>query len=335
MASRRPLPNSECEWSTETLGPDGTSTARSKGSIVGSSPLIRRAVSLIERLAATNLSILLVGATGTGKELFAQEIHRLSGRTGKLVDVNCGALPAELVEGELFGFRRGSFTGAVGESGGLVSEAGGGTLFLDELSTLPAPAQVKLLRVLETHQVRRVGDTTGRAVDFRVVGAVHEDLGLAVKRGEFRQDLFQRLAGLVISLPPLSERQEDIYPLAERFAAAMGRRLGPGVEAVLRRHRWVGNVRELRASIERSAFLSSAVELPPAVIAESIHLGSVPCAEELTLRLASERERLVQAMRESEGDTAEAAAKLGVSRSTVYRRLRAHGLAQPWISGAL
>ncbi|HSM18724.1 MAG TPA: sigma 54-interacting transcriptional regulator, partial [Gemmatimonadales bacterium] len=234
-----------------------------------------------------------------------------------------------------FGFRRGSFTGAVGESGGLVSEAGGGTLFLDELSTLPAPAQVKLLRVLETHQVRRVGDTTGRAVDFRVVGAVHEDLGLAVKRGEFRQDLFQRLAGLVISLPPLSERQEDIYPLAERFAAAMGRRLGPGVEAVLRRHRWVGNVRELRASIERSAFLSSAVELPPAVIAESIHLGSVPCAEELTLRLESERERLVQAMRESEGDPAEAAAKLGVSRSTVYRRLRAHGLAQPWISGAL
>src|SRR2546429_2972043 len=221
--------------------------------IVGVSPAIRHAVIVAERYARTNLPVLLVGATGTGKELFAQHIHNRSGRPGPLVDVNCCALPREMVESLLFGHRRGAFTGAIDSVVGHVERSDRGTLFLDELGSLAPDAQGKLLRVLETGDVQPLGSSTKRRVDLRVVSAAQDDIRDALKNGRFRRDLFQRLAGVVIDLPPLVERMEDVVLIAEHVAEANGKTLDPGVRSVLEHHSWPGNVRELRFVIERAS----------------------------------------------------------------------------------
>src|SRR3989442_1251533 len=212
--------------------------------IVGVSPAIRRGLVVAERYARTRLPILLVGATGTGKELFAKHIHVLSGRPGQLVDVNCCALPRDMVESLLFGHRRGAFTGAVESTVGYVERSDGGTLFLDELQSLAFEAQGKLLRVLESGEVGRLGAGTTQRVDLRLVGAVQDDINDAVEGGRFRRDLFQRAAGVVIELAPLAARPEDVVPLAEHFAGLQGRRLEPGVEHRLLNYSWPRNGRE-------------------------------------------------------------------------------------------
>ena len=181
--------------------------------IIGESPAIRRALALAERYARSRLPILLVGPTGTGKELFAHHIHERSGQPGPLVEVNCCALPRDMVESLLFGHRRGAFTGAIESTVGYVERSDGGTLFLDELESLAFEAQGKLLRVLETGDVERLGIGAKRHVDLRVVSAVQDDISGAVDGGRFRRDLFQRVAGVVIKLPPLSTRPEDVVPL--------------------------------------------------------------------------------------------------------------------------
>jgi len=220
--------------------------------IVGVSPAIRRGLVVAERYARTRLPILLVGATGTGKELFAEHIHERSGRPGPLVDVNCCALPRDMVESLLFGHRRGAFTGAVDSTVGHVERSDGGTLFLDELASLVPDAQGKLLRVLESGETQPLGAATKRRVDLRVICAVQDDIWTALDAGRFRRDLFQRVAGVVIELPPLAARPEDIVPLAEHFANLQGRRLEGGVDSVLVNYPWPGNVRELRMAIERA-----------------------------------------------------------------------------------
>ena len=301
--------------------------AQRESPIIGRTPAIQRAAALAERFAPTDVPILLIGATGTGKELFAECIHEWSGRRGELVDVNCGALPKEMVESLLFGHRRGAFTGAVDGVEGLIAAADGGTLFLDELSSLPVEAQVKLLRVLETGEVRRVGDTGKRRIRFRVVAAVQEDFDTRVLRGEFRLDLYQRVAGVVLRLPPLAERAEDAWDLCQHFAVQRGLSLAPEVRTVVERYSWPTNVRELRAAVERAGFLAGGGHVDAPAMLEAIELGAPPmpaiAGEDPT---DTRKVALLELMKRHRGDVAAAASELGLSRSALYRRLKGAGL---------
>jgi len=307
--------------------------------IVGVSRAMKRASKLVERFAPSALPILLVGATGTGKELFARHIHRLSRRRGPLVDVNCGALPQEIAESLLFGHRRGAFTGAVESVVGHLERADRGTLFLDEVLHLSVPAQVKLLRALETGEVQPLGAGLKLPVDFRVVSAAQEDTPERLHRGLFRHDLFQRLAGVVIDLPVLSDRPEDIMPLARHFATLQRQTLAAGSEEVLESHSWPGNVRELRLAIERAACLVKNGTLPPDALRRAIALGMPkdrrsPRRQSSEGRRASDRHANVSpdvkhqlAVFESHGrDARRAAAELQISLSTFYARLKRAGL---------
>lgn len=295
--------------------------------IVGVSVAIRRAVALAMRFAPTDLPILLVGPTGSGKELFAAQIHRWSRRPGPWVDVNAGALPREMVESLLFGHRRGAFTGAIQASEGLLAAAGPGTLFLDELTSLPSEGQAKLLRALETGQVRPLGETTNRPIRCRFVAAVQDDLTTRIQRGEFRNDLYQRLAGLVIRLPGLAERPEDIVPLARSFAEERGRSLDTEAAGLLAGRPWPGNVRELRATVHRAVLLCDGPTLPTSALHEAIELhapGSPSPAPRPIDPGASHP--LVELCRSHDWDVGRAAASIGLGRSTLYRRLRASGI---------
>lgn len=294
-----------------------------EGGIVGRSTGIQRAVGLARRFAPTPLSVLIVGATGTGKELLAQAVHAWSGRPGPLVDVDCGALPRDLVDGILFGHRRGAFTGAVETVQGLVEYADRGTLFLDELGSLSLEAQAKLLRVLETSEVRRLGDLAKRAVDFRVVAALQDEPIQLVRAGRLRADLAHRLAGVRISLPPLASRGNDVIALAESFAAELGRWLDPGAGEVLLRHGWPGNIRELRAAVSRSACLSSDPVLSAAAIAEAIGLG---VAWQTPAEAGSPAADLLAACKAHQYDPHAIARSLGVRRTKLYQLLREAGI---------
>jgi len=298
--------------------------------IVGVSPAIRRALVLAERYARTRLPILLVGATGTGKELFAEHIHVRSGRPGPLVDVNCSALPRDMVESLFFGHRRGAFTGAVESSVGHLERSDGGTLFLDELASLVPEAQGKLLRVLESGEVQPLGAAGKRRVDLRVICAVQDDIWTALDRGRFRRDLFQRVAGVVIELPSLAARPEDIIPLAEHFAKQQGRRLEGGVEGILLNYTWPGNVRELRMAIERAGGLVEDGTLPPRAVAEAITLGGPgPCTsggDGHVLSTFLTREDLLAVLDRSDWDVDRAAMALHIGRTTFFKRLKALGI---------
>lgn len=291
--------------------------------IVGVSLAIQRALAVAERYARTRLPVLLVGTTGTGKELFAQHIHRLSGRPGPLVDVNCCALPRDMVESLLFGHKRGAFTGAVESAVGHVQRADGGTLFLDELTSLPPEAQGKLLRTLETGEVQSLGAAEKRQVDFRAISAVDDDIGAALENGRFRHDLFQRVAGVVIELPPLAARPEDVVPLAQHFARLDGRSLEVSTERVLLNYSWPGNVRELRLAIERAGALVENGTLPPDAVAEAIELGAV---RKRGAAVPDERTALVQFCRSHGWHGSRISHALGIGRTTLYARLQRVGL---------
>jgi len=287
------------------------------------------------------LPILLIGATGTGKELFARHIHHASRRPGELIDVNCGALPHEIAESLLFGHRRGAFTGAVESVAGHLERADSGTLFLDEVVHLSVSAQVKLLRALETGEVQPLGAGRKQRVDFRLVSAAQEDTPERLNRGTFRHDLFQRLAGVVIDLPLLADRPEDIVPLAEHFAAARGQRLERGTADILETHSWPGNVRELRLAIERAGCLVEDGTLPPGAVRDAISLGMPPGQRgdrRSTERRGkgSDRRRRINARRswddlmarcEAAGwDAGRIAEGYGIARSTLYEQLRDDGI---------
>jgi two-component system, NtrC family, nitrogen regulation response regulator NtrX len=289
--------------------------------IVGVSPAIRRAVALAERYARTRLAVLVVGATGTGKELVARYLHERSGRPGLFVDVNCCALPRDMVESLLFGHRRGAFTGAVESAVGHVERSDGGTLFLDELTGLALEAQGKLLRVLETGEVQPLGAGTKRRVDLRVVSAAQDDVGSALDGARFRRDLYQRVAGVVIELPPLVERREDVVPIAEYFAGASGKTLEPGVRSVLEHHSWPGNVRELRFVIERASCVTKNGTLSPAAVAEAIALGRETPSDH-----RSSLEDIVAAGLATGWNAARMAAALRIHRATLFRWLSHDGL---------
>jgi len=290
---------------------------------------MRAARDLVERFAQVPIPILLVGETGTGKELFAREIHRLSLRSGPLVDINCGAMPSELIEGQLFGHKRGAFTGAMADSPGLVLQSNGGTLFLDELPSLPLAGQAKLLRVIETSEFRALGETEKRTIDLRVIAAASNDIAQRVEAGALRRDLYQRLAGLVIDLPPLRDRGRDIVELANHFLSQNAMRLTEMAATVAMQHPWLGNVRELKAAMARVACLTARPVVSGAILNDAIRLGNpVGVAEDTLSLIAREKERdsLVALARRCRGDAQAMGAHLGISRATVYRRAKALGV---------
>jgi two-component system NtrC family response regulator len=291
--------------------------------IVGESTGIRKAIQRVERFAKTSLPVLLVGATGTGKDLFARHIHTMSACRGEFVDVNCGALPRDLVESLLFGHRRGAFTGAVTDMTGLVTRASAGTLFLDELCSLGTEAQVKLLRVLETGEVRALGETKNMPVEFRLVAAVQEDFGSRLEAGSFREDLYHRIAGVVVHLPALCERAGDVLLLAAHFAAGYRRVLGSGAIAVLEQYSWPGNVRELRAVIDRAVLLTDREALDASSLTEALDQGAFTSGAHVgTSNGAGRRLALLAACAANGWDPLRIATALGVSRATLYRRLK-------------
>lgn len=296
--------------------------------IIGVSPALRRAIGLALRFAPTEVPILLVGPTGSGKEMFARHLHGWSGRRGELVDVNAGALPREMMESLLFGHQRGAFTGAHIDTPGLIAAAEEGTLFLDELGSLPMEGQAKLLRALESGEYRPLGATRNRPLRCRFVAAVQDDIDRRVREGSFRLDLYQRLTGLVIRLPALAERTEDILPLARGFAAGAGRGLSGGAEAVLAEYVWPGNVRELKAAIIRATFLATeGDEVTAAIMREAIALGAPVVSRHVAVRAPSwSVEGLTTLCAANDWDIERAARITGIGRATLYRRLRSAGI---------
>jgi DNA-binding NtrC family response regulator len=307
---------------------------RRLASIVGKTPAMQRLFRLIERVAHTRASVLITGETGTGKELVARAVHDLSPRAeNPFVAVNCSAIPSSLLEAELFGHMRGSFTGAVQSRKGLIEEAAGGTLFLDEISTLSEDVQVKLLRVLEDRRVQRVGSNAPVAVDFRLVAASNTDLSALVEAGRFREDLFFRLDVFPIAVPPLRDRKDDIPLLAAHFMARFALehgiaapRLSPLTVSRMMAYEWPGNVRELENYIERSVIMypgSSAFpfDLPRGVSHDGASaLGRALDGEWTMERL--EREYLLATLDHHAWQQGAVAQILGINRRTIYRKLK-------------
>jgi transcriptional regulator with PAS, ATPase and Fis domain len=296
---------------------------------------MRRVLQTVRDLASNESNVLFAAARGTGKELIARAIHETSPRSaGPFVPVDCGALPEGMIEGELFGYVRGAFTGAVRDSDGLIRAANGGTLFLDEVGELPLSLQTKLLRAIQEREVRPLGETGARAVDVRLVAATNRDLAAEVRAGRFRADLFYRLRVVALQLPPLRERLEDVPALATHFLerAAPGSRVSGLEPEALERliaHSWEGNVRELENTIEAAVALARGPRLTPADLRLSSN-PAVPRAslpDDLPLSLdAYEKACIEAALRRAEGDVRRAASLLGIGRSTLYRKLERHGL---------
>jgi DNA-binding NtrC family response regulator len=297
--------------------------------LVGGSAAMARVFAAIARYAALRDPVLLYGETGTGKELVARALHSRSTRPeAPYVALNCGAIPRDLVESELFGHERGAFSGAVGSRAGLFEEANGGTLFLDEVAELTADAQAKLLRALESGEVRRVGANQMRTVDVRVVAACNRPLADLVRAGRFRRDLFHRLCVVEISLPPLRDRLDDLERLCLHFLGAAGKGLRPEAVDRLRAHRWPGNVRELRNVLRRATLCAEGAVIGPEHLV--FDADASPADGEGPGPLAEiERRAILHALHRHDGNKTAACRELGISRSTFFEKLRRYGLLGP------
>jgi DNA-binding NtrC family response regulator len=323
--------------------------------LIGTGPAMQRVFQVIQKVAETDLTVLVRGESGTGKELVAQALHNRSSRRGRpFVAVNCAAISRELVESELFGHEKGAFTGADARRQGRFEAADGGTVFLDEIGDMPSETQAKVLRVLEERAFERVGGTRPIQVDVRVVAATHRNLEEEVEKGNFREDLYYRLKVVEIELPPLRERASDVPTLAQRFLEEVNERLGRekkriGESALARlvRHTWPGNVRELRNVIEQAVVLGAGPE-----IAESdLNLdGATPAAaasppldtdaatfSEAKKRTVEQFERayLLRALRATGGNISRAAESIGMVRQSLQQKIRELGLrSEDWSNGA-
>ncbi len=305
------------------------------GTLIGAAPALRQVTELIARAAPSDLAVLIAGESGTGKELAARSLHDQSTRrNGPFISESCAALPASLIESELFGYRKGAFTGADRNRAGLFEQAAGGTLFLDEIGELPLDLQAKFLRVLETNEVRRLGDDVPHKVDFRLMVATNRDLEQEVREGRFRQDLFYRLDGLRIRMPALAERTEDIELLVEHFLRldeAQGkprRRVSKRVLSALARRSWQGNVRELRNEIARMCVLCEGDLDDPALVSRPAAFGRELSTREIVPISELERRAIRHALERCNGDKRRAAELLGISRAKIYQRLK------DWSQGA-
>jgi DNA-binding NtrC family response regulator len=314
--------------------------------IIGESEAIKRAVAETQRVSQTEANVLLLGESGTGKELFARAVHHLSPRRDKpFVAINCAAIPETLIENELFGHERGAFTGAGERRLGKFELASSGTVFLDEIGELPLAAQGKLLRAIEEKMIDRIGGRAPIPVDVRVVAATNKDLRHAVENGEFRRDLFFRLAVFPVEIPPLRERGDDVVLLARHFAAQLGKEMR-GREATLsdasinalRGHTWPGNVRELENAIERACILADSTALEPSDL--GLVKGSIAAPEafddlDMTGTLAEisdraarfvERRKIIEVLRSHDGNKTRAAETLGVSYKTLLTKVKDYEL---------
>ena len=315
--------------------------------IVGNSAAIRTIQAETERVAGTDATVLLEGESGTGKELFARAIHALSSRARRaFVAINCAAIPDTLLESELFGHEKGSFTGAAARRLGKFELADGGTVFLDEIGELTATTQAKLLRVLQERSFHRVGGTVSIQVDVRIIAASNRPLDRLVAQGQFREDLFYRVRVFPIRIPPLRDRREDIDPLVDWFLASLPRelkkkplRLEPGARERLREYDWPGNVRELRNCLERAMILAESGVIEERHLRLAADFGMAPASpapgkdetlEEVRERGARSAERLwlARALERAKGDRTAAAAATGLSPRRFESKLREHGLDQ-------
>jgi DNA-binding NtrC family response regulator len=314
--------------------------------IIGESAAIKAAVASTQRVAQTEATVLLLGESGTGKELFARAVHHLSARRdGPFVAINCAAIPETLIENELFGHERGSFTGAADRRAGKFELAHGGTIFLDEIGELPLAVQGKLLRAIEEKTIDRIGGRTPVPVDLRIVAATNRDLETASEHGEFRKDLYFRLAVFPITIPPLRERGSDVELLAQHFAKSFGRemhkreaQISPAGSAAIRAHHWPGNVRELENAIERACILSDSATLEPDDMGfaaagiddpewlERLDLsGSLNDAVTRIVNLV-ERRKIREVLDACGGNKTRAAESLGVSYKTLLTKVRDYKL---------
>jgi DNA-binding NtrC family response regulator len=281
-----------------------------------------RVLALACQVARADLPVLITGPNGAGKEKIAEILHANSAvHEGPFVAVNCGALPGELIEAELFGAEPGAYTGANKAREGKFEAADGGTLFLDEIGTLPLSGQVKLLRVLETGRFQRLGSNRERTVKVRVLSATNANLPALIAAGQFREDLYYRLNAVELQLPPLAQRADDILPLARAFLPP-GKRLGDDAERALRAHRWPGNVRELRNVIQRAALLAR----DPVIVPDDLGLPAAPAQAVASTADEPDRATIEAALDRHGGIVAQAAADLGLSRQALYRRLERLGI---------
>jgi DNA-binding NtrC family response regulator len=319
--------------------------------IIGRSAAMGAVLERVRVAAPAPTTVLIVGESGTGKELIANAIHQHSPRVARaFVALNCGAIPGEILEAELFGHEKGAFTGAHQRRTGKIEMAHGGTLFLDEISELSADLQVKLLRVLEERRITRVGGNEEISVDFRLVAATNRDLDAEVVSGRFRRDLYYRLKVVTISLPPLRQRPEDILPLVDHFVAHFNRQLGrhvkrlsPALLEALRAHPWPGNVRELRNVIENMVLFCQGDELTPADLPPEYRRQGAPAGAEGSVAAAQsareagtfaprpmadiEKEAILGALAFTQGHRAKAANVLGIGLRTLQRKLKEYGVA--------
>jgi two-component system response regulator HydG len=330
-AVTRALERSALRRENEELREELARAGRSRD-LIGTSPSVRRAVDLVQQVAPARTTVLLQGESGTGKEVFARAIHRLSGRKGPFVAVNCAAIPESLMESELFGHEKGAFTGAVATKPGQFQLAEHGTLLLDEIADMPLNLQAKLLRVLQEGEVQRVGGALPQRVDVRLLAATNRDLEAEVEAGRFRADLYYRLAVICIELPPLRQRADDVTSLAQyflrRFALQNGKptlALSHEAMAALQSYAWPGNVRELENAMERAVVLARGETIMPSDLPERV-ARSEGGRSEISFAAGTpleeiERMAIAETLRLTSGDKRRAAALLGIAVRTLYRRI--------------
>jgi len=306
------------------------------GAIITSAPEMMKVAKTIERVAMTDVSVMLLGASGTGKELLARAVHEKSGRKGEFVAINCAAIPENLLEAELFGYERGAFTGAVKSNVGKIELAQGGTLFLDEVGDIPLPLQVKLLRFLQERVIERIGGRQPIAVETRIVCATHQDLDAMTADGRFREDLYYRLAEIVVKIPSLAERSGDSVLLARHFVNRFARELNPSVQSLspdavdaVDAYAWPGNVRELENRIKRAVIMAEGKSVTSADL--DFPATSTASDDALPINLRSVREladrkAIRQAMSRTDNNISGAAKLLGISRPTLYDLLKQYRL---------
>jgi two-component system NtrC family response regulator len=304
------------------------------GSIISAAPEMMKVAKTIERVASADVSVMLLGASGTGKELLARAVHEKSGRKGEFIAINCAAIPETLLEAELFGYERGAFTGAVKSNVGKIEMAEGGTLFLDEVGDIPLPLQVKLLRFLQERVIERIGGRQPIAVDTRIVCATHQDLEAMIADARFREDLYYRLAEIVVKIPSLAERPGDSVLLARHFVNRFGKELKTKVQslsadalAAIDGYAWPGNVRELENRIKRAVIMADG----KSVTADDLDLPGKAETAELPINLRAARETadrraIRQALSRTDNNISGAAKLLGISRPTLYDLIKQYQL---------